>query len=153
STKNLPVQDDINEEKEEDPDDISDLIGKGDQVLRLRLATDRLDAVLKAGFNLSRNKIEKAIYGDRVRVNGDRPKKKSQVVSEGDEVDLVRRYNATNPSFLDVSRLEILEMGQYIRFREDDDDDDAKIPAKVKRYKNLTIENYRVPVKGNLNEE
>ncbi|CAG7673196.1 unnamed protein product, partial [Allacma fusca] len=45
STKNLPVQDDINEEKEEDPDDISDLIGKGDQVLRLRLATDRLDAV------------------------------------------------------------------------------------------------------------
>lgn len=85
-------------------------------------------------------------------MNGVRAKKKSQVLDEGDEVDIVRGPNQSNPLFIDVNRVEIVEVGETKDKNEDDfesDSDDegqTKIPMTLKRYKNLTIENYPVPV-------
>ncbi|OXA43683.1 mitochondrial transcription rescue factor 1 [Folsomia candida] len=133
-------------------------LGKGDKIIKVRLRGTRLDAILKAGLNIARSKIEKSFYEDRIRVNGVRAKKKSQVLDEGDEVDIVRGPNQSNPLFIDVNRVEIVEVGETKDKNEDDfesDSDDegqTKIPMTLKRYKNLTIENYPVPWKGNVQE-
>lgn len=95
--------------------------------------------------------MEKAIYDDRVRVNGVRPEKKSQTIYEGDEIDLVRGYNELNPDqFIDVSRIEV------VKLKDPDDDDssdsddekDFRIPASLRRSKQLTIRNYSPPWRG-----
>jgi len=130
-------------------DDEAELM-KGDKDLTVRLSSDRLDAVMKVGFQMSRNKIEKALYSDLIRVNGVRPRKKSMLVGEGDEIDYILRYNRANPIYLDVHRLNILYLGQYSRTEDEDSDDEAKIPAKIRQSKNLTIENYAAPFKGNI---
>ena len=104
------------------------------------------------------SKIEKAFYEDRIRLNGGRPKKKSQLLTEGDEVDIVRGPNRNNPAFLDVSRVEIVKLGDEEDNVEDEDDDGDdsdsdggnKFPAILKRYKSLTIENYEEPWKGSV---
>jgi hypothetical protein len=104
------------------------------------------------------SKIEKAFYEDRIRVNGERPKKKSQMVAEGDEVDIVRGINKLNPLFIDVSRVDLIEVGDSGGAGDDEDDESGtedegdKIPAVIKRYKLLTIQNYAVPWKGNISE-
>lgn len=107
------------------------------------------------------SKIEKCFYEDRIRVNGARAKKKSQVADEGDEVDIVRGANKMNPLFIDVNRVEILEIGDSGGEKEDDFESDSedeeeeskkRIPVILKRYKNLTIENYDIPWKGNVQE-
>jgi len=139
-----------------------EVVGKGEKVLRVKLASTRVDAVLKTGLQMSRNKVEKAFYDDRVRVNGERPKKKSLEVYEGDEVDVVRNYNSLNPdSFIDVSRLEIMEIGDDNSRKGAQDDDDAsddddeaksKIKAVLRRSKLLTIRNYKQPWKGSSSD-
>lgn len=90
-------------------------------------------------------------------MNGQRPSKKSQVVYEGDEVDIVRGYNKLNPDqFIDVSRVEIEQLkdpedaeGSDSDSDSDDDSDGTKIPAILRRSKLLTIKNYTMPWKGN----
>ena len=99
------------------------------------------------------SKLDKIFFSDRIRVNGVRPKKKSQIVNEKDEIDIILRYNVKNPEFLDVNRVEILKLEGYSREEGEDSDDEAKMPAVLKRSKNLTIENYPTPFRGNLSEE
>ena len=96
------------------------------------------------------SKMEKAFYADRIRINGERLKKKSQSVNEGDEVDFIIRYNKKTPEYLDVSRVEILKLGPYPSI---EDDDEPVVPAKIKRSRNLIIENYTVPFRGNIDED
>ncbi len=106
------------------------------------------------------SKVEKVFYEDRIRINGQRAKKKSQIANEGDEIDVVRGANKINPLYLDVNRVEIIEVGDSQNdddesdYESDSDDEKAgsKVPVVLKRYKNLTIENYPIPWKGNLQE-
>ncbi|ODM93139.1 hypothetical protein Ocin01_13541 [Orchesella cincta] len=133
--------------------------GKGDKTLRVKLSSTRVDALLKAGLGMSRNKIEKAFYDDRIRINGERPKKKSQEVFEGDEVDVVRGVNSLNPeNFIDVSRVEIVDIKLDAGGDDDADSDDedkskAKIPAVLRRSKLLTVRNYSPPWKGSSSSD
>jgi len=103
------------------------------------------------------SKIEKAFYEDRIRINGDRPRKKSQLLAEGDEVDIVRGLNKMNKEFLDVSRVEVVTLNEEGVGHSDDEytsdeeeTSESKIPAVLKRYKSLTIENYSDPWKGSV---
>lgn len=103
------------------------------------------------------SKVEKALYDDRVRVNGERPKKKSITLDEGDEVDVVRGFNKLNPEkFLDVNRVEVIEITVEDKADTDEDSDDessTKIPAVLRRSKMLTIKNYTPPWKGPSDNE
>ncbi|CAL8136554.1 unnamed protein product [Orchesella dallaii] len=141
-----------------------EVAGKGEKVLHLKLASTRVDAVLKSGLSISRNKIEKVFYDDRVRVNGERPKKKSQELFEGDEVDVVRGYNSLNPeNFIDVSRIEIIKIGDHADKGDEDSDDNAsddddqkgksKINVVLRRSKILTIRNYKPAWKGSSSSD
>ncbi len=92
-------------------------------------------------------------------MNGKRPSKKSQVVYEGDEIDIVRGYNKLNPDkFIDVSRVEIEELKDPEDNEgsgadsDSDDDDGTTVPAKLRRSKLLTIKNYKMPWKGNSSD-
>ncbi|XP_047467728.1 mitochondrial transcription rescue factor 1 [Mugil cephalus] len=49
----------------------------------------RYDAVLKAGVDIARNKIEDAFYSGNLRLNGQRLIKKSKTVKVGDTLDMV----------------------------------------------------------------
>jgi hypothetical protein len=64
----------------------------------------------------------------------------------GDEIDVIKGANATNPSFLDVSRVLILAV--------DSSPDLEKFYVILKRYKALTIDNYpTTPYKRSINED
>lgn len=60
--------------------------------------------------------------------------KKSVHVNVGDELDLIKGYSPSNPSFLTVGRLEILSAKPK--------NDGEGIIVKMRRSKSLTIENY-----------
>ena len=94
-------------------------------------------------------------FADRIRINGARPKKKSQTIREGDEIDIIHKPNELNPDFIDVSRIEIVQLGEELEEDDEDmievkgdDDEDYRIPAVLKRYKRLTVENYKQKWKG-----
>jgi len=103
------------------------------------------------------SKIEKAYFEDRIRVNGERAKKKSMMLYEGDEVDIVRGVNKLNQLFIDVSRVEIVRIGDSpsgnVNNDSDDEDSSEKISAVLKRYKHFTIQNYPSPWKGNVSDD
>jgi len=129
----------------ESDSDPAEKFDKASKVLKLNVPSKRVDAVLKTALGIARNKIEIMFYENRIRLNGERMSKKSKLVDEGDEVDVIREINQKNPNFLNVSRVEIL------KFLEDEDDDDSDkkyIVMKVKRTKSLVIENYEDKWKG-----
>lgn len=53
----------------------------------------------------------------------------------GDEVDVIRSLSPMNPEFLLVSRIEILSVKAG----------EEHITVKLRRFKSLTVENYRDP--------
>ena len=64
----------------------------------------------------------------------------------GDEIDVIKGANATNSSFLDVSRVLILAA--------DSSPDLEKFYVILKRYKVLTIDNYpTAPYKKSINAD
>ncbi|XP_037094605.1 mitochondrial transcription rescue factor 1-like isoform X2 [Pollicipes pollicipes] len=89
---------------------------------------------------MSRNKVDNAFYSSSIYLNGEKLIKKSHPLTVDDEVDVVRGENALNTSFLDVSRVQVLDIH---RSRSDPD----KLTLKVRRFKQLTVENYSSPWK------
>lgn len=64
----------------------------------------------------------------------------------GDEIDVIKGANATNSSFLDVSRVLVVAV--------DSSPDLEKFYVILKRYKALTIENYpTAPYRKSINED
>lgn len=78
------------------------------------------------------SKIEVAFYESRIRVNGEKVAKKSYSVEVGDEIDLVKGPSPNNPDFLVVSRVEVLSSKL----------DGDELQVKLRRFKNLLIDNY-----------
>lgn len=78
------------------------------------------------------SKIEVAFYNSQIRVNGDKVMKKSHTLEEGDEIDLVKGPSSNNPDFLLVSRVEVISVKL----------DGDELEVKLKKFKNLLIDNY-----------
>lgn len=58
--------------------------------------------------------------------------KKSHTLVVGDEVDLIKGFSPNNPDFLLVSRIEVLSVKL----------DGDELETKLKKYRNLLINNY-----------
>lgn len=84
------------ESDENASDEIQD---KHTRTLRINTTSLRIDAILKAALGISRNKIELMFYESRIRVNGEKITKKSLSVQAGDEIDLIKGVNISNPNF------------------------------------------------------
>ncbi|XP_014262651.1 uncharacterized protein C6orf203 homolog [Cimex lectularius] len=126
-SKTLEEEDTDNEDSDEENE-----FGVQGVVLTGKMLSLRVDSVLKAGLKLARNKVELMFYEGRIRVNGQKIAKKSLKVNVKDEIDIVKGVSNMNPSFLSVSRVVIMKATG---------DEDGLI-VKMKRYKNLDIENY-----------
>lgn len=64
----------------------------------------------------------------------------------GDEIDLIKGPNAMNPDFLDVSRVIVIAADYQA--------DLERVAAILKRYKSLTIENYKhAPYRGGTHSD
>lgn len=83
-------------------------------------------------YLFSFSKIEVAFYESRIRVNGEKVTKKSYSVEVGDEIDLVKGPSPNNPDFLLVARVEVLSAKL----------DGDELEVKLKKFKNLLIDNY-----------
>lgn len=103
--------------------------------VRVNVSSLRLDAVLKAGFNMSRNKVESAFYDSKIRVNGQKVMKKSKQLQEEDEVDIIKAVSSKNPAFLDISRVVVLSIGSY-------NEDTDKVQVRLRKYPHLLVEKY-----------
>lgn len=133
------MQEESDEEEEEEEGSLEDeLLDKNSKILNVTLNNLRLDAVLKAGLSMARNKAEIAFYESRIRVNGLKVLKKSQQVKEGDEVDVIKGINVNNPNFLTVGRVEVLSVKPK----------GESFLVKLRKSKSLTIENYQDEWKG-----
>lgn len=117
------------EEESTFEDKISD---KNTKVMQINVKSLRVDGLLKSGLGIARNKIETLFYESKIRVNGQKLLKKSEMAQEGDEIDIVKGPSPTNPDFLIVARVEILGIKES----------GENISVKIRRCKNLTIENY-----------
>ncbi|KAL6438436.1 hypothetical protein ACFW04_004505 [Cataglyphis niger] len=124
---------DSDEEKEENEE-----APAGSKVLTINVPSLRLDTISKAGFGISRNKIEEAFYASKFRVNSNKVFKKSMEVEIGDEIDIVLHRNLDNPKFLIVNRIVILSMTPTSN----------SVRIKLSSDKNLLIEDYEEPWSG-----
>ena len=107
TASNVPSDDE--DDADEDKDD--EIVGVGFKDHLVTCASLRFDVVAKSGFNLGRSKFEEAVMDGRIRWNGYKPTlKKSEWVSITDEIDLIKGRNFENNNFLDVTRLEILDI-------------------------------------------
>ncbi|GLG95515.1 uncharacterized protein C6orf203 [Gryllus bimaculatus] len=79
--------------------------------LSVKVTSLRLDIVLKATLQMSRNKIETAFYENRIKVNGRKVTKKSAQVAEGDALD-VAVADGRQGQFERVARVELLQVSE-----------------------------------------
>jgi len=130
-------QSDLDEDEEEEYEDTD--VGKDYKIITNVLPSTRLDTIAKAGFGISKSKIEKLFFEGRLRLNGEKITKKATTVKLGDYVDHVQGPSPHNPKFLEVSRCELVDV------KENRSGDDVRLHVKLKRFKKLTIENYGQP--------
>lgn len=124
---------DDNEDEQENEEEEEDL-AKDFKEITIHVTSTRVDAVAKAGFNMSRNKAEKAVLDNLIRLNGEKILKKGVKVNVGDEVDLIKGINAKNENFIDISRLIVKDIMLKSGL--------GKCMLILKKYKTLTIQNY-----------
>ncbi|XP_015589989.1 uncharacterized protein C6orf203 homolog [Cephus cinctus] len=140
-------RDDDDDDDEESGNDMADMPrDKSTKIISTKVASMRLDLIVKAGLSIARNKVELLFYQSRIRYNGQRVLKKSINVHVGDEVDVIKGPSPNNPKFLIVARIVILSASGA----------EDGIKVKLSRDKSLLIENYndpwKVPANTALNE-
>jgi len=118
------------DEEEEDNYEVEAPVGS--KVAKVRVSSLRLDTVSKAGFGLSRSKVEEAFYATKFRVNGKKVLKKSKEVDIGDEIDMILHQSVDNPKLLVINRIVILSMDLVSN----------GVQIKLSKDKNLLIEDY-----------
>ncbi|XP_044271556.1 mitochondrial transcription rescue factor 1 [Tribolium madens] len=126
-----PTVSDTETEKENTFED--QVVDKNTKIMQIHVKSLRIDGVLKSGLGIARNKIETLFYESKIRVNGQKLLKKSESAQEGDEIDIIKGPSPTNPDFLNVARIEILGITES---------NPEDITLKIRRCKNLTVENY-----------
>ncbi|KAK4875654.1 hypothetical protein RN001_012076 [Aquatica leii] len=111
SKKKQEVESEDEEESEAEIEDFdSALVDKQTKVITVKVNTMRCDVVLKSALYMARNKVEELFYESKIRVNGKQIYKKSDLVKEGDEIDVIKGVDSKNPKFLNVARVEILNV-------------------------------------------
>ncbi|KAG7171456.1 mitochondrial transcription rescue factor 1-like [Homarus americanus] len=128
-------QEEFSDDDESEDDDMELESGKDFRDIKARVPSLRMDAILKAGLGMSRNKVEAAFYGSKIRVNGSKILKKSKQLHEGDEVDVVKGPSSVNPDFLNISRVVIVKVGKY-------EEDSDKVSVKLRKYSQLLVDKY-----------
>ncbi|CAH1229039.1 C6orf203 [Branchiostoma lanceolatum] len=123
-----PLEDDSDYEDDEssEPKDYKDITRVVPSV--------RLDAVLKAGLDTSRHKIEEEFYANKIRVNGQKVMKKSISLKEGDTVDLIRTTQTGQEGTMSVSRVMLLKT-------EDMTTQSGNTYVQLRRWKALVVPN------------
>ncbi|XP_076239620.1 mitochondrial transcription rescue factor 1 [Calliopsis andreniformis] len=133
-----------NTESDSDSEDESEgeidnyLLGKNSKVIYATVPSLRVDAIAKAGFGISRNKIDKEFYNSNIRVNGKKCLKKSATVEVEDEIDLITGRSPVNAKLLIVHRCILLSAKSNT----------DSISVKLVRNKSLLIEDYDDPWNG-----
>lgn len=125
------------DDEEEEGGEDDEILGKGIELKTIRVQSLRIDQLFKLAFNVSRTRLEKAFFENRLRVNGEKVKKKAAFAQIGDEVDLIKGPSKENQNLLEVNRIEILSVKP--------NDTMDGILAKVRKSKALVIENYPPP--------
>ncbi|CAL1677951.1 unnamed protein product [Lasius platythorax] len=131
---NKKSRDEDSDEEEEENEEAA----AGSKTITINIPSLRLDTISKAGFGITRNKVEEAFYASKFRVNGNKVFKKSMEVEVGDEIDLVSHRSLDNPGFLIVNKIVILSMNSA----------SESVRVKLSRDKNLLIEDYEEPWSG-----
>lgn len=119
-------------ESEEETDHVDEFRDKHTKVLDINVSSMRVDGILKSSLGISRAKIETIFYDSKIRVNGHKLLKKSANVHEGDEIDVIKGPDVSNPNFVTVARVEILSVKAK----------DETIVVKIRRCKSLSVEAY-----------
>ncbi|XP_074104125.1 mitochondrial transcription rescue factor 1 [Cotesia typhae] len=127
-------QDDSDDEKGDVDDEIESIVAgnKNNKVITAHVSSMRIDAVVKAGMGIARNKAETALYESKLRINGQKVLKKGLQVGLEDEIDYIQGPSPKNPNFLIVTRLTVLDASDH----------PEGYKLKLLREKSLTIENY-----------
>lgn len=138
------------EEESDDEDDDDDDIGEenplladdplegnpdGCETLDINVSTLRLDGFAKVAFNTSRARVEELFYKGDLYLNGERPAKKSQDLTEGDEIDMVKQINQENHTLVDIRRVQILKLP-------DKTTEHGRFKVKISKWIHLTVEAY-----------
>lgn len=138
SKKQLSSREEDSDDEQESTEIDNYLQTQGGKVVIVSVPSLRLDAVAKAGFGLSRNKIDKAFYNSNLRINGKKYLKKSGTIEVEDEIDLVIGRSNSNPAFITVHRCIIVSIKPA----------EEAIEIKLIRNKSLLIEDYDDPWNG-----
>ena len=141
SRKHASEQGDEDEDEKESIQVDDYLQTKNSKIIDTNVASLRLDAIAKAGFGISRTKIDKAFYNSNIRVNGEKCFKKGVTVEVEDEIDLITGRSPSNPNFLIVHRCIILAATAT----------SDSISVRLLRNKSLLIEDYNDPWNGVIN--
>ncbi|OQV18054.1 hypothetical protein BV898_07825 [Hypsibius exemplaris] len=144
SAKPAVVEDEDDYDKEEEAAEVleeeeDDGMPKDWKTIKAHVHSVRTDSILKVALGSSRGKVEEAFYEGKWRINGEKATKKSSEVASGDEIDVVLSYNRANPDFLDISRVQVVDIGTALV--------KGKYQIELKLWKLLTIENYKPPNK------
>lgn len=133
------------EESEDEDEEVDELEGAdpklGYQDINTTINSMRLDAVAKAGLGFPRAKIEEMFYDGRLRVNGERISKKSELLKEGDEIDAILGLNVENSEMLDVVRCQILKV-------DDKASSTGRAKVMLRKHGKMVINNYSDPYTG-----
>lgn len=121
--------------KEINSDDINAAPGDYKDVTT-HVSSMRLDNVLKSALGIPKSDIEAAFYASNIRLNGRKVLKKSIDVDVGDEIDIIKGVSPTSDKFLEVMRTVILAI------KLSNNPEASKIQVKLRRFKQLIIENY-----------
>ncbi|XP_033316983.1 mitochondrial transcription rescue factor 1 isoform X1 [Bombus bifarius] len=129
-------KDEESDEDEEFDIDVDDYLNTDkSKVIVITVPSLRLDAIAKAGFGISRNKLDKDFYNSNLRVNGKKCFKKGMMMHVGDEIDVIQRQSPTNPNFLIINRCTL----QGVNANPETD----SIKVKLIQNKSLLVENYK----------
>lgn len=120
------------DEAEEDDAWEKTITDKSSKLMNVNVSSLRIDALLRPSLGIARNKVETLFYENKIRLNGHTVKKKSELVEEGDEVDVIKQVHPDNPNLLTVARVEVLA----VKPREEG------YKVKMRRCKQLLVENY-----------
>lgn len=105
------------------------------KIVELDVNSLRLDVIAKQGFGLSRVRTEECIIKGDIVINGDKAQKKSQDISQGDEIDFVKHINPDDPTMVDIKRLQIMELP-------DKSDSNGRLKVKV-MLQEATVKSFR----------
>lgn len=132
-SKNQPSQAAASESESEVESTIEDDVAdKHSKLMSINVNSPRVDVILKSSLGIARNKIETYFYESKIRVNGQKIMKKSELANEGDEIDVIKGPVLNNPNLLTVARVEVLKVTPK----------SETIAIKVRRNKNLMIDKY-----------